>query len=383
MEGSAVIPMEVAMVAGDGERRLFVPTQNTGAVMLAATVTKRELSAWIPLGKDVEVLELNGELPRDRVSAWLEELCDNDTLLPDEKEVNIGTNDAKSKDMVLKHLRAYRKSTAGTDDWPPTTAFDIEHNIDTGEAAPIMMRRRQQAQTEDLVVESSANKILLAGIIEGANGTWGFSVVMVKKRMAKVRFCVDYRALNKVTSKDVYPLRRIDETLEAFGAENGKAKTAFLIKQGLYRFVQMPFGLCNAPSTFQRMMNTVYLDDIIVYTRGRIERHVVELACVLGRLVNADLTLKLKKCVFAVAKMEYLGHELGTDGVWPLQRLVTVVQNFPNPTDVVEVKRFVHLTGYYRRFIEGFGSLMAPMTKLLREDVRWEWTAQQDDASHA
>ncbi|OWZ02286.1 hypothetical protein PHMEG_00026178 [Phytophthora megakarya] len=153
--------------------------------------------------------ELNGELPRDRVSAWLEELCDNDTLLPDEKEVNIGTNDAKSKDMVLKHLRAYRKSTAGTDDWPPTTAFDIEHNIDTGEAAPIMMRRRQQAQTEDLVVESSANKILLAGIIEGANETWGFSVVMVKKRMA--------RALNKVTSKDVYPLPRIDETLEAFG----------------------------------------------------------------------------------------------------------------------------------------------------------------------
>jgi len=110
----------------------------------------------------------------------------------------------------------------------------------------------------------------------------------------------------------------------------------------------------------------VYLDDIVVYTRGGIERHILELACVLERLSAAGLTLNLKKCVFAARSMEYLGHELSSEGVRPLDRLITAVQDFPRPTDAVEVKRFVHLASYYRRFVRGFGAMMAPLTKLLR-----------------
>lgn len=120
----------------------------------------------------------------------------------------------------------------------------------------------------------------------------------------------------------------------------------------------------------------VYLDDIVVYTRGDIERHALELACVLERLSIAGLTLKLKKCVFAT---QYLGHELGSEGVRPLPRLVTAVQDFQRPHDAVEIKRFVHLAGYYRRFVEGFGSIGAPLTKLLRNDTEWEWTEAQED----
>lgn len=107
---------------------------------------------------------------------------------------------------------------------------------------------------------------------------------------------------------------------------------------------------------------------------GGIERHVVELANVLERLVQAGLTLKLKKCMFAATSMEYLGHELSSDGVRPLQRLVTAVQEFPRPADAVEAKRFARPAGYYRCFVEGFGSTMAPVTKLLRNDVEREWT---------
>jgi hypothetical protein len=235
-------------------------------------------------------------------------------------------------------------------------------------------------------------------------------VVLVRKMDGEVRFCVDYRALNKITKKDVYPLPRIDETLEALGgallfttldlragywqirmAQQDRDKTAFMTKRGLYRFKRMPFGLMNAPSTFQRMMNgvlrgltwttcLVYLDDIIVFTRGGIERHVVELASVLERLSTAGLTLKLKKCVFATQFMEYLGHELSCKGVRPVERLVTAVKEFPRPTDPVTVKRFVHLAGYYRKFVEAFGSIMAPLTRLLRKDVEWQWTEEQEVA---
>eukprot|EP00644_Phytophthora_capsici_P002485 jgi/Phyca11/105645/e_gw1.11.98.1 len=124
----------------------------------------------------------------------------------------------------------------------------------------------------------------------------------------------------------------------------------------------------------------VYLDDIVIYTKGGIERHVVELACVLERLSRAGLTLKLKKCKFATETMEYLGHELSKDGVRPLDRLVTAVRDFPKPTDAVEVKRFVHLAGYYRKFVPGFGSMMEPLTKLLRKKVKWKWGASQEEA---
>jgi len=295
-------------------------------------------------------------------------------------------------------------------DCPPVTALAVEHHIDTGDAAPIMMKRCRQAQAEDTVVEGNVSKMLNAGVIEAGDGAWGFPVVLVKKRDGEVRFCIDYRALNKVTKRDVYPLPRIDETLEALGgarlfttldlrsgywqigmAPGDRDKTAFTTKQGLYRFKRMPFGLMNAPSTFLRMMNgvlrgptwltcLVYLDDIVVFTRGGVERHVVEVAMVLERLRTAGLTLKLKKCVFATQTMEYLGHELSAEGVRPVQRLVTAVADFPRPRNAVEVKRFVHLAGYYRKFIEAFGSIMAPMTRLLKKEQEWEWTESQEFA---
>jgi hypothetical protein len=347
----------------------------------------------------MEVLELNGETSPERVGEWLKELGDDETPLDEEEEVNIGTKDVGGRSLVLRLLRAYRDITRGKGACPPATTLDVRHHIDTGTAAPVMLKRRRGAQTEDAVTEQNVDTMLNAGVIEEGNGAWGFPVVLVRKKDGEVRFCVDYRALNKITEKAVYPLPRIDETLEALGgallfttldlragywqigvAREDRDKTAFTTKRGLYRLKRMPFGLMNAPSTFQRMMNgvlrgltwvtcLVYLDDIIVFTRGGIERHVVELASVLDRLASAGLTLKLKTCVFATQSMEYLGHELSCKGVRLVERLVKAVKEFPRPTNPVEVKRFVHLAGYYRKFVEAFGSIMAPLTKLLRKDV--------------
>jgi len=237
---------------------------------------RRSSGSGFPLEEDMQVLALSGELDRDNLDAWLRELGDTETPLDNENEVRVGEEEPEARAMVIRLLRAYRDVSKDKGDCPPVTALAVEHHIDTGDAAPIMLKRRRQAQAEDTVVEGNVSKMLNAGVIEEGDGAWGFPVVLVKKRDGEVRFCIDYRALNKVTKRDVYPLPRIDETLEALGgarlfttldlrsgywqigmALGDRDKTAFTTKQGLYRFKRMPFGLMNAPSTFQRMMNGV------------------------------------------------------------------------------------------------------------------------------
>ncbi|POM73499.1 LOW QUALITY PROTEIN: Gag-pol fusion protein [Phytophthora palmivora] len=421
LQRRSVQPMEVAVAARDGENGIFIPAKNHGAVLLATAVTtakngkilvpavnahsgrirlpsKTALGSWIPVDDDMEVLNMNNELQYERVKDWLDVLGDGTTPLENEDEVQVGVSDPRTRELVLKLLRTYRNLTKPCGDCPPSTTLDVEHHIDTGTAAPIMMKRRRQAQTEEQTVDKNVDSMLNAGVIEESDGC-------LRKKGGEVRFCVDYRALNRITKKDVYPLPRIDETLEALGgaclfttldlragywqikvAKNDRDKTPFTTKRGLYRFKRMPFGLTNAPATFQRLMNgvlrglnwttcLVYLDDIVVFTQGNIERHVLQLAAVLERLSAAGLTLKLKKCMFAAESMEYLGHFLSKEGVRPLNSF-----RDPRPTDVVEIKRFVHLAGYYRKFIEAFGSIVKPMTRLLKKDTVWQWTEEQEFA---
>ncbi|OWZ09828.1 LOW QUALITY PROTEIN: hypothetical protein PHMEG_00017409 [Phytophthora megakarya] len=403
----SVQTVDVAVAAPDGEIGVFVPTVNNGAVMLAPAMTKvkngraaipaiytyggrvklpnkRELGVWAPLKQDIELLEMSGELQPEKVRVWLDELGDVNMPLTDESVLDIGTQDGGSRALILKLLRAYRDLDNAQTECAPATTLKVDHRIETGDTAPIMMRRRRQAHTEDAVVDSNVDSML------SADGAWGFPVVLVKKKDGSVRFCVDYRSLNAVTRKDIYPLPRIDETLGSLGgaqlfftldlrsenwqirvAEEDRDKSAFTTKRGLYRFKRMPFGLCNAPVTFQRLMKgvlrgltwltcLVYLDDIIISTQGGEARHVVELACVFERLREAGSSLKLKKCTFLTNSMEYLGHHLSDQGVQPAERLVKSVREFPRPADAHEVKRFVHLAGYYRKFIAAFASDKTP-----------------------
>ncbi|GMF35050.1 unnamed protein product [Phytophthora fragariaefolia] len=252
--------------------------------------------------------------------------------------------------------------------------------------------------------------MLRNGVIEEGSGAWGFPVVLLKKKDGSVRFCVDYRALNAVTVKDVYPLPRVEETLETlYGAqrftsldlhaeywplgvaEEDKPKTAFTTRRGLFQLNRMPFGLCNAPSNFQRLMNCVlrgltwicclvYRDDMFVFTKGTVARHVVELAVVLERLAEAGLSLKTTKCSFATTNMEYLGHDLTPVGIKPADTLIKAVADFPTPQDEAAVRRFVASAGYYRRFMPEFGTKMAPLTTLLRKSSTWAWGEQQEEA---
>ncbi|KAG2923711.1 hypothetical protein PC116_g19019 [Phytophthora cactorum] len=183
LECSAVASVEIAKTAENGERGIVLPTVQLGLVMLAVTVTearngkawvpainasnglvklssKKGLGTWLPLDDDVEVLE------REQLREWLREIGDSETPLDNEDEVRIGIEDEGGRELVRRLLRAYRKQVEDTVDCPPAMALNIEHHIDTGDAAPIMLKRRRQTQTEDAIVETNVRKMLGAGVIE-------------------------------------------------------------------------------------------------------------------------------------------------------------------------------------------------------------------------
>ncbi|GMF28836.1 unnamed protein product [Phytophthora fragariaefolia] len=199
---SAVTPIAVAVATPDGEEGVFVPTETCGYVMVVTTVmTSRNGRIWIPA---INVKGGKRKLPNKKeLGVWI----------PIEKEmkVRIGEDESGTRILILRLLRAYRGLTKDKGDCPPSTALDVQHHIGTGVAAPIMMKRRRHTQTEDAIIEENVDKMLKAGVIDEGNGAWGFPVVMVRKKDGDVRFCIDYRAFNEVTTKDVYPLPRIDE----------------------------------------------------------------------------------------------------------------------------------------------------------------------------
>ncbi|KAK1930032.1 Retrovirus-related Pol polyprotein from transposon 297 [Phytophthora citrophthora] len=372
---------------------------------------REALGKWIPVTEDMKLLSLNGELERERVIKWVSTLRKEDAKpLKDEDKLDIGEMEQKDRDLVFALLRQYSEIVEKKSGYPPKAKIGVEHHINTGDAAPIMMRRRRHAVAENELIDKEVDDMLAQGVIEPGEGAWGFPVVIVRKKDGSVRFCIDYRALNSVTLKDVYPLPRVDETLEArhgsqrfssldlhagywqlgvFGPD--KPKTAFTTRRGLFQFTRMPFGLCNAPSTFQRRMDCVlrgltwvcclvYLDDVVILTKRSVTQHVVELAVVLERLAEAGLSLKVSKCSFATTRMEYLGHDLTPEGIQPTPRLVKAIVDFPTPTDDSQVRRVVALAGYYRRFVPEFGTKMAPLTCLLHRSQDWIWGPAQEEA---
>ncbi|KAE9323043.1 hypothetical protein PF008_g17457 [Phytophthora fragariae] len=314
---------------------------------------REALATWIPTDADMEILSLNGDLERDRVAKWVAALKKNDARpLQDEDKVDIGDMEAADKDLAIALLRQYAGIVEKKPGCPPLAKVNVEHHINTGNTAPIMQRRRRHAVSENLLIDKEVDDMLSNQVIEPGEGAWGFPVVIVRKKAGSVRFCIDYRSLNAVTVKDVYPLPRVDETLEALHgsqrftsldlhsgywqlgvAKEDRAKTAFTTRRGLFQFLRMPFGLCNVPSTFQRLMDCVlrgltwicslvYFDDVVIFTKGTVAQHVVELAVVLERLAEAGLSLKASKCSFATTKMGYLGHDLTPDGIQPTDRLI-------------------------------------------------------------
>jgi hypothetical protein len=241
------------------------------------------------------------------------------------------------------------------------------------------------------------------GIIRKSKSPWAFPVVIVSKEDGTHRLCIDYRKLNKVTKPDAFPLPRIDDMLESFGQAKwfttldlasgywqvgmnpeDVEKTAFRTPYGLYEFLVMPFGLSYAPGTFQRLMNhilheylndfvAVYLDDIIIFTKGTFEQHIEQLAKVFQKLREAKLKIKISKCHFCLPNIHFLGHVVGRDGIHPDPEKIDKVKNYPEPKNLTQLRAALGLFSYYQKFVKDFSKIAKPMLTLLKKDVPFTW----------
>lgn len=286
----------------------------------------------------------------------------------------------------------------------------VKHRIITDEQTrPVHQNPYRVSPKEREVIKGQVQEMLEDDVIQPSNSPWASPVVLVRKKDNTLRFCVDYRKLNSVTKRDVYPLPRIDDTLDRlrharyFSSldlksgywqievdERDREKTAFVTPDGLYEFKALPFGLCCAPATFQRMMDSVlsglkwqsclvYLDDVVVFS-ATFEQHIERLRSVLHAIQSAGLTIKPEKCQFGYEKLRFLGHVISAEGVGPDPDKTAAVARFPKPRDKKEVRRFLGLCAYYRRFIENFSKIAEPLTRLTKEEESFVWHKEQERA---
>lgn len=282
----------------------------------------------------------------------------------------------------------------------------LKHTIDVGDSKPIKQRHYFVSPAIQEVLNSEVDSMLARGIIEESTSAWSSPVLVVKKPDGKRRFCLDCRAVNSVTKKDAYPMPIIDGILASLHETvfissidlkdafwqieldgNSRDKTAFTIPgRPLYQFVRMPFGLCNAPQTMCRLMDKViptelrefvfvYIDDLLVVSKC-FDSHITRLKTVAKCLREANLSINVNKSKFAMKEIKYLGHIVGNGQIKADPGKVEAIQDFPIPRTTRQVRRFLGLCGWYRRYIAGFAEIAAPITDLLKKQSRFIWTEE-------
>ena len=288
-----------------------------------------------------------------------------------------------------------------------TFTNQVKHEINTGDAKPIFTKSYRYPHAHKQEVKTQMDKMLKQGIIRPSFSPWSSPVWVVPKKMdasgtQKWRIVIDYRKLNEVTVKDRYPLPNITDLLDQLGKckyfstidlcsgfhqiqveEQDIFKTAFSVDNGKYEYCRLPMGLSNSPSTFQRVMDNImtglqgaecliYMDDIIVYS-STLEEHLERLEHVFTRLADSNLKIQPDKCEFLRKEVAYLGHLVTPEGIKPNPSKVEAVVNFPPPRSPREVKQFLGLTGYYRRFVPNYAKIIKPLTKLLKKNVTYDF----------
>ena len=392
-------------------RALVRPCNNTVVVRLLNPDTKpftiREKS-------NIAVME-----PLDNLRISVAETTGNEDVYPEVSEEKkcmlwdiVCNSDADladiEKESLFSLLLQFSDIFAASQDLSGRTA-KLKHNIDTGTAHPIRQSVRRLPPAKKQEVTKLLDDMMQKDIIQPSSSPWTSPIVLVQKKDGSTRFCMDYRKLNAVTRKDAYPLPRIDDTLDTLHGskwfsmldlasgywqvelhKDCRDRTAFCTPNGLFEFKVLPFGLCNAPSTFQRLMDLiltglqwssclVYLDDIIIFGKNFAD-HIRNIRLVLHRIKDAGLKLQPTKCHFFRKAVSYLGHIVSEQGVAVDHGKVEKIKLWPTPASAREVQQFLGLANYYRRYIKGFAEIAKPLHKLTERNASFKWTAECENA---
>ena len=386
-----VIP---ACVCSSNKKRLLLTTSNFSAAFLS-------LPSGTPLGV-IHRLSSAGPAPVARVDA---DTLGDATDLFDWSDF-LGTD--LQKRTLFNTIRKFKNVWAtSSSDLGSTTV--TAHSIPTGHTQPIKQAPRRLDPKRAEIVQTLVTDMLNTGVVEPSMSPWASPIVLVRKPDDSFRFCVDYRKLNKLTTADAFPLPNIDATMDHLGGaeffstldlQSGywqvplnpedKHKSAFVTPHGLYQFTRMPFGLSNAPATFQRLMNAVlrglspifclvYLDDIIIFSKS-FSDHITQLETVLSALQTAGLKVKPSKCQFLKQEVAFLGFVVSKSGLHADPRKIEAVMNWKTPTTLTALQTFLGFAGYYRRFVPNFSSIAAPLNSLCKKDATFHWSGPQDTA---
>jgi len=303
--------------------------------------------------------------------------------------------------VVQEYLDVFPEDLPGM---PPDREIEFVIELVPG-TAPIYKRPYRMDANQLAELKDQIQDLLDKGYIRPSTSPWGAPVIFVPKKDGGTRMCVDYRALNEVTIKNKYPLPRIEDLFDQLkGAcvfskiylrsgyhqlkirASDIPKIAFVSCYVIYEYTIMSFGLTNAPAYFMYLMNkvfmdyldkfvVVFIDDILVFSRNE-EEHEEHLRLVLQRLRENQLYAKLSKCEFWLKEVSFLGHVISEGGVSVDPGKVKDVLEWEAPQNVCEIRSFLGMAGYYRRFIEGFSKIARPLTKLLEKGSRFVWTAE-------
>lgn len=373
--------------------------------LTTTTVTNTQVTPIINIGSTTNVINTYDAVTSDSV--------DVNVVSADVASINIedAAKAIKTKDEYeipkLKTLLIKYPQLFATNPKKPTQTTRTTHTIDTGDANPIKLHPYRNARVDDEFIEKEITQLLANKLIQRSNSPWSAPVVLVMKKGGDRRTCIDYRKLNSVTKKCSYPLPRPEDLIDSLGTkagkkkyyskldlasaywsvkmnENDREKTAFVTKQGLFEWLVMPFGLCNAPATFQRLMDevlgelkfkcvVVYFDDIVIFSNS-FEEHIIHLELVFKKLTEANLQAKLSKSEFGLEEVTFLGFIIGATGIRPDPQTVQAVNDFRIPRTVREVRSFIGLCSFYRTFILGFAAIANPLHHLTKKNVEFVWS---------
>ena len=404
------VTMPAALVNAAGDRESVTLTVNNLSNEQVTIDNNTRLGTLVPVEvvSAAEVIDQNNTQPAymDADSEEVEDKSNSTNTLEIAVGVNISLDDTVVMSVTEKKalISVLKKHAAAFANHPKRVGITdlVQHQINTGNNPPIHIPPYRLGPHIDGKIQEMVRDMIEDSVIIDSASPWSSPVLLVKKKDGSMRFCVDFRRLNAITKKDVYPMRRIDSTLDALGKayflssldmQSGywqlaldprdAEKTAFSTSRGHYQFVVMPFGLTNAPATFQRLMDNilrdfhsfclVYIDDIIIFS-NTFEEHLIHLSKVLQRLIDSHLVVKPSKCQLLKQELPFLGHVITPGYIAPDPEKIAAVSTFPVPHNVKSLQSFLGLVNYYRRFVQGLSDIAEPLYRLLKKGIIWQWT---------